>query len=128
MLVVVDGKHEGRRAGPHALGAFHALLLLPLVLVFLVPFVVVLQHGGDVGVVAVRRVDQHVGGVVELEVALRTPRHPVDVSVVEGVGVLGVNSIALLKSQQTFQQTFQQSFYSTGPPDRMSHRKWRESK
>ena len=115
MLVVVDGKHEGRRAGPHALGAFHALLLLPLV--FLVPFVVVLQHGGDVGVVAVRRVDQHVGGVVELEVALRTPRHPVDVSVVEGVGVLGVNSIALLKSQQTFrqtfQQTFQQSFYSS---------------
>ena len=111
MLVVVDGKHEGRRAGPHALGAFHALLLLPLV--FLVPFVVVLQHGGDVGVVAVRRVDQHVGGVVELEVALRTPRHPVDVSVVEGVGVLGVNSIALLKYQKTFQQTFQQSIYSS---------------
>ena len=26
----------------------------------------------------------------------------------------GRNSIALLKSQQTFQQTFQQSFYSTG--------------
>ena len=61
------------------------------------PSAVLLQQGDDVGVVAVRRVDQHVSGVVELEVAPRAPRHPVDVSVVEGVGVQGASRRSRLR-------------------------------
>ena len=38
---------------------------------------------------------------------------PQGLVVLEPLGALEVNSIALLKSQQTFQQPFQQSFYSS---------------
>ena len=91
---------------------------------FTVPGLTVqLEHGedvvvADVEVVAVLLalvVGEHdgvvVGAVGEPErVADLVHRHGEEV---HRHRVLEVNSIALLKSQQTFQQTFQQSFYSS---------------